>query len=376
MATEIREFRPGEALRDFIRVGHEVFRNDPAWVAPLEMELKDRMTPGKNPFWEHADGALYIAYQDGRPVGRVTVQVDHEHLRIHDDGVGFFGFFDTVEDAEVANELLAAATKWAERRGMKTLRGPISLSMNEEIGMLIEGFEHKPVVMMPHSRPYQKDLTEAAGFAKAKDLFSWRYDVTDLSGRAQRAWDQIQAMSDVNLRSVDKSNMKSELRIVMDIFNDAWKDNWGFVPTTESEVSKAAKDLALVIDEDMAFIAEVNGKPAGICICLPNLNEALEGLGGRLFPFGFAKLLYRLKVKRPKSARLMMLGLSSDVRGKKKYGALSMAMYAEVSRRGRAKGYEWGELSWTLEDNHRINLGIKAMGARVYKKYRVFERAL
>jgi len=180
----------------------------------------------------------------------------------------------------------------------------------------------------------------------------------------------------VKLRSVNKSDMENELRIIMDIFNDAWADNWGFVAATPAEVKKAAADMKLIIDEDLAFIAEVDGKAMGMCIALPNLNEAIHDLKGKLFPFGFAKLLWRVKVKNPKTARLMLLGIRRELRGVKKYGALSMAMYVEIAKRGTAKGYEWGELSWTLEDNHPVNLGIKAMGAKVYKKYRVFEGAL
>jgi hypothetical protein len=376
MPITIREHKLGQNLDLFIRAGHEVFRGDPAWIPPLEMELRDRLTPGKNPFFEHAQGALFTAHDGDRVVGRISAQIDEEHLRLHRDDAGFFGFFDTIDDPKVATRLVEEASVWLRQRGMKRTRGPFSLNINEECGLLVGGFEHPPVIMMAHSRPYQSTLAEAAGLTKIKDLFAWRYDVAEIKPRAERAWKQIKEMPEVRLRSVDKSKMESELRIVMDIFNDAWSDNWGFVPATEAELVKTAKDMKLIIDEELAFIAEVDGAPAGMCICIPNVNEAIRDLGGKLLPFGIPKILWRMKVKNPKTGRLMLLGIKKEYRGRKKYGGLSMAMYVELATRGRAKGYQWGELSWTLEDNHPINLGIKAMGAKVYKTYRLYEKEL
>jgi len=376
MSIEIREHRPGRDIKDFVRFHHTLYANDPAWVAPLDMELMDRLSPGKNPFFEHAEVALFSAWKDGRMLGRISAQIDHEHLKLHDDGAAFFGFFDTVDDPEVAKALLARAEAWATERGMKVLRGPFSLSINEASGTLIEGFEHPPVVMMPHALPHQAGLAEQAGYDKAKDLFCWRYDVQKIPPRATRAWEAVDALPEVRFRSVDRSNMLSELEILLEIFNDAWSENWGFVPSTPAEVRKAAADMKLLIDPDLAFFAEIDGRPMGICVCLPNLNEATRDIHGKLFPFGFAKMLWRLKVKGPKSARLMLLGLRKELRGVKRYGALSTAMYVELTRRGVPKGYEWAELSWTLEDNRPINLGIRAMGGEIYKKYRIFEKAL
>lgn len=376
MAVEIREHRPGEELGAFIRVAHEVYRNDPNWVPPLEMEIRDRLTPGKNPFFEHAEGVLFTAWDGDRPVGRCTAQIDHEHLRVHDDGAGFFGFFDTVDDERVARALLEAAAGWLRARGMVRMRGPMSLSINEEIGTLVEGFDTPPMLMMSHARPYQAGLIEAAGFQKAKDVLAWRYEVGTPHGRADRAWKAVREMPEVRFRSVRRRHLDEDIRTILDIFNDAWSENWGFVPVTEAEARKMAQDLKLILDEDLAFFAEIDGRPVGICITLPNLNEAIRDLGGKLMPFGLFKLLWRLKVKGPRTARLMLLGIRKDLRGIKRYGGLSLAMYVEVSKRGARKGIEWGELSWTLEDNHPINLGIRAMGAKVYKKYRIFEREL
>lgn len=374
MAVEIREIRPGEGLGDFLRVPHRVYASDPAWVPPLEMEVKDRLNPAKNPFFKHAEASYFVAYRDGQPVGRISAQVDEEHLRRHQDDTGFFGFFDTLDDSEVAERLVNAASAWVGRRGMKRLRGPFSLSINEESGMLVEGFEHPPVIMTTHHRPYQGELAEKSGLSKAKDLLAWRYPVGTIKPRSERAWKAVQEMPEVRIRSCRKADMESELRIMMEIFNDAWSENWGFVPTTSEEVKKAAQDLKLIIDEEMAFFAEIDGRPVGICVFLPNINEFISDLGGRLFPTGALKLLWRLKTTTPKFGRLMMFGLRKELRGVKRYGGLSMAMYTELAKRGLRKGYEFGELSWTLEDNHPINLGIKAMGAEVYKTYRIYER--
>jgi hypothetical protein len=259
---------------------------------------------------------------------------------------------------------------------MKRMIGPMSLYVNEEIGVLVEGFEHPPVLMMAHSRDWQARVATECGLAKEKDLLCWRYSVdTKFPDRVVKAWEQVKTLPEVRLRSVDPKKMQSELEAIMDIYNDAWSGKWAMVPALPDEVEKVAKDLKLILDPDLAFIAEVNGRPAGMCIMLPNVNEAIRDLNGRLFPFGLLKLLWRVKVKHPKSCRLMMLGIKSELRhNMKRYGGLSAAMYMEVARRGTAKGYEWSELSWTREDDAPINLGIRSMGAKVYKKYRVFHK--
>ena len=373
MPIEIRQHAPGADLKDFIRVQDIVFAGDPNYVPPLRMELKDRLTPGKNPFWEHAEGALFTAWRDGELVGRISAQIDREHLRVHDDGAGFFGFFDTIDDQEVADALLDRARRWLEKRGMTAMRGPLSLYIWEEAGLLVDGFDTPPALSMAHHREYQQKLAEGAGLTKKKDLWAWKYEVAEPPKRAARAHARMMELPEVKFRSVDKSRMREELGIVLEIFNDAWAHNWGFVPTTEAEVDKMAEDMKLIIDERLAFFAEVKGEPVGMVICLPNLYAMTHDMNGRMLPFGWAKLLWRLKVKGPKSARLMLLGIKNKMRGIKRYGGLSTAMYAELAYRGRDAGYEWAELSWTLEDNRPINLGIKAMRAKVYKTYRIYE---
>ncbi len=378
MSIEIREHTPGKDVKPFIQAGFEVFRSDPMWIPPLDFEFKERLSPKTNPFFSRADVTLFTAWKDGKLVGRCSATVDREWLRLWKDDTGFFGFFDTIDDKEVAKALMDAAEKWLRAHGMKRMIGPMSLYANDEIGCLIEGFDYPPNLLMAHSQKYQAALIEACGCEKEKDLFCWKYDAeTPFPARVIKAWEQIKALPEVKLRSVDTSQMARELDDIMDIYNTAWTGKWGMVPALPDEVKKIAKDMKLIIDPDIAFMAEIHGKPAGMCIMLPNMNEAIADLGGKLFPFGFAKLLWRVKVKHPESARLMMLGIKGEARSNvKRYGGLSAAMYVEVAKRGYAKGYKWGELSWTREDDAPINLGIRSMGAKVYKKYRVYRKAL
>lgn len=376
MDITIREHQPGGNIDDFLRAGHVVFRDDPAWVAPLDFEIRERLHPKKNPFFRRAEAVYLTAWRGADLVGRCTAQIDREHLRQWRDDTGFFGFFDTVDDDAVGRALLGHAARWLRARGMRRMMGPFSLYVNEEVGVLTEGFDDPPVVMMGHSRRWQGRVAEAAGLTKEKDLWAWRYEAGELPKRVVRAWEGVKEMPEVTLRSIDTKHMHGELKTVMDIYNDAWEGKWGFVPALPDEVEKVARDLALIIDPDLAFMADVNGRTQGMCIMIPNLNEAIRDLGGRLLPFGWARALWRLKVKHPVSTRLMMLGIRKELRGVRQYMGLSAAMYVEVARRGIAKGYRWGELSWTREDDGPINAGIGSMGARVYKKYRVYQKPL
>lgn len=375
MSVEIKQHQPGKDLDDFIGVASTVYADDPAWIAPLRMEVADRLTPGKNPFFEHAEVALFTAWKDGQAVGRISAQIDHEHLRVHHDNAGFFGFFDCIDDAEVGSALVGAAEKWLADRGMSVMRGPYSLSLNEESGMLVEGFEHPPVILCPHQRPYQNELAERAGLQKAKDCYGWRYDVSEPNARTQRAWEAITALPEVRFRTVNKRKLGEEVRDILDVYVDAWQHNWGFVPATDAEAKKMAADLKLLLN-DLSFFAEIDGQPVAICICLPNINEVARDFDGKLTPVNIGKLLWRLKIREPKSARLMLLGIRTELRHKKRYAPLAQAMIGELIRRGQRLGYDWAELGWTLEDNRLINAAIRSVGAYVYKRYRIFEKSI
>lgn len=376
MSVEIRKHEMGKDVSDFIRAAHVVHAGDPCFVPPLDFMIREQLSPKKNPFFEHAEGVLFTAWKDGKLAGRVSAQIDQEHLKRYNDLTGFFGFFDTIEDVGVAQALIEAAEGWLREQGMKRMRGPLSLSINEEVGLLVEGFDTPPMVMMSHSRPYQGSLAEACGLQKATDVLAWRYTVGDVPPRAQAAYDQIAEMPEVKIRTIDRKNIANELKWVLEIQDDAWRDNWGHVSLTENEAKYAVDSLKLLLDFRLGIIAEIDGKPAGMCIALPNLNEAIADLGGSLLPFGWAKALYRLKGSGTKTARLALLGIKKEYRGVKRYGALSLALITQMAKNGREAGYEWGELSWTLEDNVAVNLQIKVFRGEKYKRYRIYEKVL
>ena len=376
MAVDIKQLPLGGRIDDFLDVVDYIYRSDSAFVRPLDMDLKDRLSPRKNPFFEHGEAALFCAYRNGKPVGRCTASIDREHLDRYKDATGFFGFIDTVDDDEVARELLARAETWLRGKGMKRARGPVSLNINEELGCLVEGFDTPPYLMMPHHRPYQGGLIERAGYAKAKDVFAWSYKVGEMNHRVRKAHDEIKNLPEVSVRRMSLANIDRDVDLLLEIFNETWSENWGFVPSTRAEARKMASDFKLLLMPDITCIVNIDGEPAAMALALPNLNELVRDLDGKLMPLGLPKLLWRLKVKGPKSARLILLGIRKKYRLIRKYAGLSVFMYAEMNDGAKRLGIEKGELSWTLEDNGRVNAGIAFMGAKHYKTYRVYEKAL
>ena len=371
-AISIVEHPPSGSIEDFMKVARELFKNDPNWVAPLKIMLKDQLSP-KSPFFQHADVMLFTARKNGQLVGRISAQIDREHLKRYNDDLGFYGFLDTTNDPEVAKALLNTAKAWLKKRGMKKMRGPMNLSVNQEVGTLIEGFDTPPMVMMPHSLPYQDEVTLAAGMEKAKDLYAWRWECN--ATMPKRCWKAHAAMRElgVTFRSADISK---EIPALVDIQDDAWKHNWAHVSMTPGEARQLQNELKLIIDPAIAIVCEVEGELAGMALAIPNLNEAIHDFGGKISPAKIAKLLWRLKVDRPKSARVAMLGIREGIRKQKKYMPLALALIAELNRRGYQRGYEWGELSWTLEDNGPVNAMIRTAGGKIYKKYRIYETSL
>jgi hypothetical protein len=366
----------GARIDDFLGVVDRIYASDPKYVRPLDMELKDRLNPKKNPFFEHGEGTIFCAYRSGECVGRVTATIDHAHLDKYADRTGFFGFLDTIDDGDVARGLLESAERWLKVKGMTRVRGPLSLNINEELGCLVDGFDTPPYMMMPHHRSYQGGLIEKAGYAKVKDFYAWSYKVGDLNARTRRAHDEIASLPEVSHRTVSIDNLRRDVELLVDVFNDAWSDNWGFVPFTRTEVAKMAADFKLLLMPDITCIVSIGGEPAAVALAVPNLNELTRDFNGKLLPFGLPKLLWRLKVKGPRSARLILLGIRKKWRHVRKYAALSAFMYAKMNDGGKRVGIKEGELGWTLEDNGRVNAGITMMGAKRYKTYRVYEKQL
>ena len=379
MTVDIREILLGSgrrAIKPFLDVVDTIYADDPSYVRPLDQDMRERLDPKKNPFFEHGDATLFTAWRGDTCVGRISASIDRGHLDRHKDDTGFWGFLDTIDDPEVSSALIARAEEWLRKKGMKRARGPVSLNINEETGCLVEGFEHPPVLLNPHHRPYQASLIEKAGYTKVKDLYGWKYVVADLNARVKKARDDIRAMPEVTARMLAPKDMEKDVATITDVFNDAWSDNWGFVPLTRSEVAKMAADFKLIAVPEITQIVFIDGEAAAVAVALPNVNELITDMHGKLFPMGLPKLLWRLKVKGATSARLLILGIRKKYRHVRKYAGLSLFLYGELSEGGRRIGIEWGELGWTLEDNGAVAAGIKMMGAKQYKTYRVFQKEL
>jgi hypothetical protein len=373
----IRPVESAADLKKFIRLPWKIYKDDPAWIPPLFMERKQFLDPKKNPFFEHADVALFLAEKNGETVGRISAQIDHLHNETHKEQTGFFGLFECIDDADIAACLLNNAAGWLKSRGMTSVRGPFSFSINEELGVVVKGRENPPFVLMGHSAPYYERLLEDWGLKKLKDFFCWRYDsARPVPEAALQLAEEARKHPGLVIREVDPKNIERDVRILIDVFNSAWEKNWAFVPLTENEIKKAAKDFKLLLEPKLALIAEVNGVPAGISLALPNVNEAIKDLNGRLFPFGLFKLLYRIKRKKIRSARLILLGIKKEFRKDALGAGLSVLLYVEKHRRSQELKHWGGELSWTLEDNQKINFGIEMMGGEHYKTYRVYEKDL
>lgn len=375
MTLEIREVPLGGKLHDFLNVVDYIYRDDPNYVRPLDLDLKARLSR-KNPFFEHADGTMFLAYRNGFCVGRISAQICRAHLARHKDDAGFFGFFDTIDNAEVAKALIARASRWLSDRGMKRIRGPLSWNLWEEAGCLVEGFDSPPMLMMPHHRPYQGGLIEAAGLTRVRTLCAWKYEVGNVSRRVRKAHEDVAAMPEVMARPINMRNLEADVRIVMDIFNDGWSDHYGIVPYTAKELDKLAADFKLILRPEITCIVFVNGLPAAFAVAVPNINEAIRDLNGKLLPTGLFKLLYRMKVERPETARLAFLGIKKEFRQNRRYAGLSLYLYARLNDAGYRLGIRWGELSWTDEANSAVAAGIKLMGGVPYKKYAIYEREL
>jgi len=366
----------GRALLDrFIRLPERLHRDDPHYVAPLHLERRDALTP-KNPFFGHAEVQFWIARKDGRDVGRISAQIDHHALTVRPDATGQFGMIAAEDDPAVFRALVATAEDWLRARGMKRLQGPFNLNINEEIGLVVDGFDTPPMLLMGHDKPYIGRRIEEQGFRKEKDVYAYLYDVTvDLPAGARRLVDRP-LPKELKVRRVDFKRYDAEIRTITAIFNDAWLNNWGFVPLTETETDHLAKSLKPLLDPRLVSIVEWNGEPVGFLVCLPNLNEAIRDLGGKLLPFGWAKLLWRLKVSGLKTARVPLMGIKRSA-AKGVIGSLLPFLLIDAVRKEAAQmGFTHVELSWILEDNMPMRHINESLGGIAYKTYRIYEKPL
>ena len=371
---KIRQVQSKKDLSDFIKFPWKVYRDDPLWVPPLIADRKDFFNPQKNPFFKHSEVVFYLAENKGDAVGRVCGIWNRNHIDFHQEKAGFFGFFECVKDFEVAKLLLDTVKEWLKSKGMDIMRGPMNFSTNDEVGFLLEGFDSPPVFMMTYNPPYYLDFMEKYGMDKAKDIFAYYLDNTyKPPDRLVRMCERIENKEDLRLRCINVKNFANEVRTIKKIYNSAWSKNWGFVPMTDEEFDHLAKNLKMIVDPYMVFIAEVDGEPAGFSLGLPDLNLVLKRLNGRLFPFGLVKLLWYTKVRRIiDGIRVVTMGVVPEYQKR----GIDNLLYMRTIRDGIKRGYRWAELSWVLEDNLLMNRILKILGARLYKKYRIYEMGL
>ncbi|MCW5749953.1 MAG: dATP pyrophosphohydrolase [Alphaproteobacteria bacterium] len=376
-AIEIVAVNTPRQLSRFIRLPIDLHRGRGKWVAPLVLERQDVLSRKKNPYFRHAEMELFLALRDGRPVGRISAQIDRNFLAKWGEGIGHFGFIDGIDDATVFAALLDAAEGWLRQRGMRHVYGPFSPTINDEPGILVEGFDTPPMMMMAHAEPYHATHLAAAGYGKARDLFAYSYDTRREPSETVRRLVAKAESPRIVIRPMGKASYAREVREVLEIFNEAWSDNWCSVALTEEEMEHLGKSMRPIVDRRLVWFAEVDGRVAGMVVVLPNVNEAIADLDGSLLPFGWAKLLWRLKVRGLKSARVPLMGIRREFAKMNVVGAALPFLLIDAMRRAAiSAGYERAELSWILEDNLPVRRVIEAFGGVPYKTYRIFEKAI
>lgn len=369
---EILEFEaPSPLLKDFINLPVDIYAEDPNWVQPLNVDLKTLLDPAKHPYHQHAWSVLLLATRDGRPAGRMAVHINHRYNERWNESVGHFGFFECQDDAEVAGALFSHAEELLRERGCSVVRGPFSWSTNEELGTLVDGFDTPPTIMMTHNPPYYPTLIEACGYTKAKDLYAyWMDDPGGVPERLRRGAELVQKRKKVTFRTIDMKNFDRDVELAMKVYNEAWYDNWSAVPMTDAEFRHLAKDLKTIVNPNLVFFVFVDDELAAFALSVPDANQAIKLAKGRLFPFGLIRML--LEIKKIKHFRTLALGVMEKFRG----SAIDTLLYYETFRRGQEMGYESAELSWILEDNYAIRNPLEKIGCKIYKTYRIYEKAL
>lgn len=362
-------------LNRFIVLAERLHADDPHYIAPLHMEREESLSP-KNPFFGHAEVQFWLAVRDGRDVGRISAQIDQLALTIRPDAPGQFGMIAAEDDPAIFTALLDTAAAWLRARGKSQMHGPFNLNTNEETGLLVEGFDTPPVVMMGHDRAYVGAQLEAYGLVKEKDVYAYWYDIRNELPKSVRRLLDRELPKDITVRQLELKHLRKEIGNVTDIFNDAWAGNWGFVPWTEAEADYIAKAMKPLLNPKLTSLVERNGEPVGFMIGLPNLNEAIRDLKGKMLPFGWAKLLWRLKVSGVKTARVPLMGVRRSVAHDIIGGLMPFMMIDMVRKEALKMGFTHIELSWILEDNLPMRRMNESLGATAYKTYRIYEKAI
>jgi hypothetical protein len=361
-------------LRPFLDVPHRIYATDPHWVPPLDFEQRQRFSP-KNHFFRHARWQGWVARRNGQLAGRITAQVDDLHLQQHGDAMGYFGMLEAEDNAAVFATLCNAAENWLRDQGMRQVRGPFNLHINEEIGLLVDGFSTPPFVMMGHGRPWYGSRLEEQGYIPVKDLLAYhiRPDFEPprvMTRLAERVSEKVV------VRPLRRKQVAQETAIMLEIFNDAWANNWGFVPLVYDEFLDTVKTLTPLMPDEYVQIAEYEGKPVAFIVALPNINEAIRDLGGRLLPFGWLKLLWRLKVLHPHTARVPLMGVRQEFQHSRLGPTLAFMVIDAVRKAVQARDVTDVEMGWVLENNDGMRNIIETIGGEAYKRYRVYEKSL
>ncbi len=372
----VRAARSRQDLKRFIDLPYRLHARDPVWVPPLRRDVELLLSRTKNPFFEHGEAEYFLAERDGQVVGRIAAISNRLHNETHGDQVGFFGFFESISDQTVASALLEEAAQWCRGRNHDVLRGPASFSVNDECGLLVDGFESPPTLMMPHNPQYYIELLERAGFTKAKDLWVYQggseQQYVPVPERLARGTELIRQRQGITLRALDLKNFQGEVERIKELYNAAWEKNWGFVPMTEHEIDHLAEQFRPVVVPEMVPMAEKDGKLIGFGIALPDLNVVFRRhRSGRLFPM-ILDLVWSLKMKRIRRARILLLGVLPEYRGK----GIDAMLYHWIWTKSAERKIYWGEAGWILEDNPAMNAGLEKMTFRVYKTYRLYDRPI
>ncbi|MEX2519543.1 MAG: N-acetyltransferase [Paracoccaceae bacterium] len=371
---EVRRVAGKAEMKAFIRLPGQIMKDDPHWVEPLHFERARFFSPRHNPWFAHGEAAYFLAWRDGRAIGRISAQIDQLSPKVDGRICGLFGALTAEEDGAIVAALLAAAENWLREKGAGWMRGPYTLNINHEAGLLVDGFDSPPFLLMPHDPRWLGPMVEAAGLVKGRDAFAYRLETTGgLPERPKRFFKS--APANLSIRPVDLKRWDAEVETIAHIFNEAWKENWGFIPFTQGEIDAMAKDMKPLIDPGLSRIAELDGKPIGFIVLLPDVNEATRDFKGRLFPFNVLRLLWRVKYGKLHGARVPLMGMLPGLEGLAASIAPLMLIYSPEPRYIE-RGFGELEFSWILEDNLPVRKVIEMLGARIAKTYRFYERPL
>lgn len=359
----------------FIRLPGLLYRNDPHWIEPLHFERRQHLSP-KNPVFGHLKWQAWIAWADDKPVGRITAQVDTLHRQLHGNDTGHFGMLEAIDDPAIFESLMSTAESWLQQEGAHRITGPFNLTINEESGLLVEGFDEPPCALMGHSKPYYGTRVEGLGYQPAVDLLAYwmRTDELNFPPPIRRMMDRVRDR--VTIRALNRKNFQAEVKILRDIFNDAWANNWGYIPFTEAEFEELGKNLKLLVPGDLLYIAEVDGEPSAFIVALPNINEAIAPLKGRLLPFGWLRLLWKMKVQGVSTARVPLMGVRQMHQHSRLGPTLALLLIEALYTPFVKHGIQSLEMSWILESNTGMRNILEHIGAYIYKRYRVYEKRI